>query len=79
MSELSIKNVDNIEDIELKVKELRPNESFYIINLGSVFDDGKIDIKVIEYFSMQLDKKGINYIIVLKMPEIKELKKNTVL
>lgn len=69
MSELSIKNVDNIEELQLKVKELRPNESVYIIEVGDM------EIRGIEYVSMLLEKKGISHIIVRRMPEIKELKK----
>lgn len=68
MSELSIKNVDYLENIELKVKELRPNESVYIIEV--------IDIDTAINLDRILKDKGINSVICIgEMPKIKELKK----
>lgn len=70
MSELSIKNADSIEELQLKVKELKPNESVYVIEIGDTSFNSMFA------FANFLEKKQINFVFVRSMPNIKELKKN---
>lgn len=68
MNDIEIKDVSNMEQLELKITELKNKESLYLIEVNSSDD-------IQDLYRMMREMGFRNFIFCEKMPNIKEIKK----